>query len=73
MFRIAIDVRHCKGCGLCVAFCPKGALSMSRSISERGVNAAEVVAGDKCVGCLNCAVMCPDAAVAVFDLETSEA
>ena len=25
---IHIDLNHCKGCGLCVHFCPKGALQM---------------------------------------------
>jgi 2-oxoglutarate ferredoxin oxidoreductase subunit delta len=72
MFKIVIDARHCKGCGLCVAFCPKGAIAMSRSFTKRGVNPAEVVDETACAGCLNCAVMCPDAAVSVFELETSD-
>lgn len=72
MFRIVIDTRHCKGCGLCAAFCPKGSIAMSRSLSQRGVNPAEVVDEELCVGCLNCAVMCPDAAIAVFEMETTQ-
>jgi Pyruvate/2-oxoacid:ferredoxin oxidoreductase delta subunit len=27
-FEIRIDLDHCKGCGLCAHFCPKGAIQM---------------------------------------------
>jgi Pyruvate/2-oxoacid:ferredoxin oxidoreductase delta subunit len=27
-FDILIDLKHCKGCGLCAYFCPKGAIRM---------------------------------------------
>ena len=69
MLRIVIDTKHCKGCGLCVAFCPKGALRMARSISARGINPAEVVDETVCVGCLNCTLMCPDAAIKIVEVE----
>lgn len=73
MPRIVIDIRHCKGCGLCVAFCPKGVLRMSRSISrQRGVNPAEVKDADACSGCLNCVMVCPDAAIEIFEDEAAE-
>jgi len=71
MPRIVIDLQHCKGCGLCVAFCPKGALRMAESISRRGVNPAEVVDEDACVGCLNCTLVCPDAAIEIYEVETA--
>ena len=72
MLKIAIDTRYCKGCRLCVAFCPKGAIAMSAALGPRGVKAAEVVDEDACVGCLNCVVVCPDAAIEVFELEAAE-
>ena len=28
-----IDLRYCKGCGLCAAECPRGAMAMSREES----------------------------------------
>ena len=65
MQKILIDERRCKGCALCVAFCPKGALVMSTALSVRGVNAATLAEGKVCSGCLNCAVMCPDAAIEI--------
>ena len=72
MLKIAIDTRHCKGCRLCVAFCPKGTIAMSAALSSRGINAAEVVDEEACIGCLNCVVVCPDAAIEIFELETAE-
>jgi len=69
MPRIVIDRRHCKGCGLCVAFCPKGVLRISSGISKRGVNPAEVADPESCVGCLNCVVVCPDTAIEIFEEE----
>lgn len=38
---------------------------MSSALSARGINAAEVVGGAVCVGCLNCAVVCPEAAIEI--------
>ena len=69
MFKIAIDITHCKGCGLCVMFCPKGALRMSGEISRRGVNPAEVVDENACTGCLNCTLVCPDTAIEICEVE----
>ena len=66
MPRIVIDARHCKGCRLCVAFCPKGAIVMSKALGPRGICPAEVTDETLCSGCLNCAVICPDAAIEVF-------
>lgn len=66
MPRIIIDDKYCKGCRLCVVFCPKGAIAMSPRLSARGVNPAEVVNEDACSACLNCVVMCPDAAIEIL-------
>lgn len=72
MPKIRIDLVHCKGCGLCVAFCPKGALAMDAEISRRGINPARVADESKCGGCLNCAVVCPDAAIEILESETNK-
>ena len=69
MLRIVINESHCKGCGLCVAFCPKGVLGTSEHLSERGVKAAEVVDEAACVGCMSCVVVCPDVAIEIFEVE----
>jgi 2-oxoglutarate ferredoxin oxidoreductase subunit delta len=69
MPKVIVNVRHCKGCRLCVAVCPKKALRMSAELDLRGMNTAEVVEGSQCSGCLNCTVICPDAAIEIADDE----
>ncbi|MBQ8831647.1 MAG: 4Fe-4S binding protein [Oscillospiraceae bacterium] len=56
----------CKGCGLCVAFCPKGLLVLSQDkINAKGHHPAEITDQEKCVGCAFCATMCPDCIIKV--------
>jgi len=57
--KLVIRSEWCKGCGICVAFCPKGVLA----INEQGK--VEVVAAERCSGCRNCEVFCPDFAISV--------
>jgi 2-oxoglutarate ferredoxin oxidoreductase subunit delta len=58
-------VQYCKGCGLCVKACPRGILRMADTVDRRGIRVAVVRADVACIGCTNCAVMCPDAAIEV--------
>jgi len=55
-----IDQKLCKGCGLCVYYCPKGALEMSDRRNEKGYNVVEVVNPEKCNSCKLCEISCPD-------------
>ncbi|MDR1272193.1 MAG: 4Fe-4S binding protein [Clostridiales Family XIII bacterium] len=60
-----IDNERCKSCGLCIAHCPKGALSLSKMAGKTGYRAVELDA-EKCIGCTICYTMCPDV---VFEFE----
>ena len=53
-----IRERYCKGCDICVAFCPKHVLSLKggKVWAERPEN---------CVGCAMCELRCPDFAIEV--------
>ncbi|MEW5724644.1 MAG: 4Fe-4S binding protein [Thermodesulfobacteriota bacterium] len=53
--------RWCKECGICVAFCPKGALRM-------GAEGPEWANPSECVGCRMCELRCPDFAIEVTDV-----
>jgi len=49
----------CKGCGICVAFCPKNVLELD---AEEKVVAARP---EDCICCLMCELRCPDLAIEV--------
>ena len=64
--RVTIDVSRCKGCELCINFCPTGTLILDTDIlNMKGYHTAGIGAREKCTGCGICALMCPDAAIVV--------
>lgn len=56
---VHINRAWCKGCGICVGFCPKEALSLDKE--EKAVHNP-----DLCVECGMCELYCPDLAVTVI-------
>lgn len=65
-FDVAIYRAWCKGCGICVAFCPKEVLSMN----ERGE--PQVTSPERCTGCTWCELRCPDFAISVKKREKKD-
>jgi 2-oxoglutarate ferredoxin oxidoreductase subunit delta len=63
--RVEIEVQRCKGCELCTIECRENALTLSDSINFKGYRYA-VVNNDLCTGCVNCALVCPDAVISVY-------
>jgi 2-oxoglutarate ferredoxin oxidoreductase subunit delta len=63
--RIRFDVDRCKGCGLCVLFCPKGHLRMSDDFNAQGNPYAEIIDPAVCNACGICFRMCPDVAIEI--------
>ncbi len=64
-FRIRISEKFCKGCGYCVKYCEKQVLCLSEERSDKGFHIAQAAAPENCTGCLNCAVVCPEAAISI--------
>ena len=62
---VSIDANMCKGCDLCVFYCPQETLAMSNTVNARGMRFAEVVA-DNCTGCQECARVCPDVCITIW-------
>ncbi|MFH1122292.1 MAG: 4Fe-4S binding protein [Pseudomonadota bacterium] len=56
---LEINSDYCKGCGICVAFCPKGVLELNDH------QKAVVKDPDQCNGCGLCELRCPDMAIEV--------
>ncbi len=57
--RIDIYKAWCKACGICVAFCPTGALAKD----ETGSPFVKDI--EKCINCGWCEIRCPDFAMTV--------
>ncbi len=49
----------CKGCGICVAFCPRKVLELDRE--DKAVAARP----EDCIACRLCELRCPDLAIEV--------
>ena len=64
---IVIDEHYCKGCGICVHFCPKGVLEISTKVNSRGFYVPQVVDADACGTCGQCEAYCPDFAIFIFE------
>ena len=66
MSKVEINEDTCKGCGMCVAACPKKLLQISKTkINAKGYHVAEMTDSKACSGCMACATMCPDVAIEV--------
>ncbi len=63
---ISIDPERCKGCALCIEFCPKKLISISDRLNAKGYFVAAFNDGNECTGCATCAVMCPEVAIEVM-------
>ena len=63
--KLMTNTEWCKGCGLCVAFCPKEVLTL--------VNGKVFIAEpEKCVLCGSCESRCPDYAVYIEEREVKD-
>ena len=63
--KVIIDIQRCKGCELCINACKEHAIELSGTINLKGYRYA-VVNNDLCTGCVNCALVCPDAVITVY-------
>ncbi len=56
--KVKIIEERCKGCEVCVVYCPEDVLAMKDLV-------VSVVNLDKCTGCMRCELFCPDFAIYV--------
>jgi uncharacterized protein len=52
-----VNVHACKGCGLCLDYCPAKAISLSEKKA--------VIEGHTCIGCGECLIICPRGAIKI--------
>jgi len=63
---IFIDQDWCKGCGICVHFCPKNVLELN----ENGKSV--IIRPEDCINCKLCELRCPDLAIEILTDEQEE-
>jgi 2-oxoglutarate ferredoxin oxidoreductase subunit delta len=68
---ITVIPERCKGCGICIEYCPKKILDYSKDINKKGYHYPEVKKDARCVNCHFCEILCPD--FAIFSQEGSDA
>jgi len=63
---IEVNIERCKGCERCNDACPQGILGMSKELNKKGYKYSVVTDESRCIGCMLCAITCPDVAIEVF-------
>lgn len=61
--KIIINREWCKGCGICVHFCPTKVLELDVE------NRSSAIRPEDCICCLMCELRCPDLAIEVSTVE----
>lgn len=61
-----INKDWCKGCGICIHFCPKNVLEFDDA------GKAHVARPDDCIACMLCEMRCPDLAIQITENQEGE-
>lgn len=59
---LRLNEAWCKGCGICVEFCPKKVLSLHN-------DKVQIVSGENCIKCGLCELRCPDYAIYIEEAD----
>ena len=71
-YLINVIKERCKGCRLCIEFCPKHVLHETAECNRRGYHPVGVNGNNGCLNCGLCQLLCPEFAIYVVPLETVE-
>jgi 2-oxoglutarate ferredoxin oxidoreductase subunit delta len=63
--KVEIQNDRCKGCGLCIEFCPKHSLSLGDELNAIGHQTAQLHNAESCSSCALCALVCPEGGITV--------
>ena len=71
-FKVFFNTEKCKGCELCISFCPKKIIQLVPEVNAKGFHPAGITKQEECIGCQSCAMMCPDCCISIYELEEGE-
>lgn len=60
---VHVKVERCKGCELCIDYCPTEVLALSSNFNAKGYHYPIAVEEDDCIDCHACSTICPDFAI----------
>jgi len=60
---LVIMPERCKGCGICIEFCPKKVLVFSKEYNPKGYYFPLAANPQECSACNMCSLLCPDFAI----------
>lgn len=64
--QVMINKKWCKGCGICIAFCPKQVLGFDED------GKVTMLDDNNCIRCGQCELRCPDLAIFLGGVEDHE-
>jgi 2-oxoglutarate ferredoxin oxidoreductase subunit delta len=62
---VYINEALCKGCDICIEFCPKDVFEVSSEVGPRGYFVPVVAKPEDCSACMLCEHLCPELALTV--------
>ena len=65
---VHIIIERCKGCELCVTYCPRGVLEMSDVFNAKGYHPPQVFDAQGCLACGLCEMLCPEFAIYIVEV-----
>lgn len=60
---IEINENLCKGCEICIEFCPVDLFGNSEKLNRKGYYLPVIFEEVKCTGCRLCELLCPELAI----------
>lgn len=64
---IEINEEFCKGCSICIDFCPLNVLVISENINKKGYYPPVAENEEACIGCRLCELLCPEFSIMIIN------
>jgi len=69
---IKVDSQLCKGCDICIVYCPEHIYVKSSKENKKGVYLPFPENENECKECHLCELLCPDQAITIIEEDSSD-